>query len=42
MVILVGLNPQIKHYPEWLYVGAIRAWASLFVLALTKLDLCTA
>ncbi|MFA9203689.1 MAG: ATP-binding domain-containing protein, partial [Flavobacteriales bacterium] len=34
VVILVGLNQQAKQHPEWLYVGATRARASLFVLAL--------
>jgi len=34
VVILVGLNQHAKHHPEWLYVGATRARASLFVLAL--------
>lgn len=34
VVILVGLNRQAKHHPEWLYVGATRARASLFILAL--------
>ena len=33
-VILVGLDQKAKHHPEWLYVGATRARASLFVLAL--------
>lgn len=34
VVILVGLDQKIKHHPEWLYVGATRARAGLFVLAL--------
>jgi ATP-dependent exoDNAse (exonuclease V) beta subunit len=34
VVIVAGLTPQAQQHPEWLYVGATRAKASLFVLQL--------
>ncbi len=35
VVIVAGLTPQAQQHPEWLYVGATRAKASLFVLELS-------
>jgi len=31
---LVGLSQQAKHHPKWLYFGATRARASVFVFVL--------
>lgn len=36
VVIVAGLTPQAQQHPEWLYVGATRAKAGLFVLQLRQ------
>jgi superfamily I DNA/RNA helicase len=39
VVILAGLDHKAGQHPEWLYVGASRARAALFMLALDSAGL---
>ncbi len=39
VVIVAGLDRKAGQHPEWLYVGASRARAALFLLALDSAGL---